>query len=157
MTKPYMINKPRVHVPNLLRYVIVSFMLIFSSYAAYAEQFKQVGEYQVHYIVIPTTFLNAQVAQKYKLKRGEHLALVNISVLNAELDPVAAAISGHSINLLSQKQSLKFEEVKEGKAIYYLAQLRHANEEHHRVFIDIITPAGDIGQIEFLQQMYFEP
>ncbi len=123
---------------------------------ANAEQFKQLGAYQVHYIVVPTTFLQADVARKYGLLRGKNRALVNVSVLDEQGTPAPATVTGTSTNLLGQPQTLQFKEVKEGPAIYYLALLRHTDEENHRLNLRLLLPDGSSGEIEFRQQLYFE-
>ena len=122
----------------------------------WAEQQITFGDYQVHYIVLPTTDLNAKVADKYNLPRGRDRALVNISVLDKSGTPVGARVHGSSENLLGQRQQLSFTEVAEGTAIYYLALLRHADEEYHRVAIDVELPNGELGELRFKQQMYWD-
>ncbi|MCH1549728.1 MAG: DUF4426 domain-containing protein [Pseudomonadales bacterium] len=123
---------------------------------AHAEQKMQFGDYEVHYIVLPTTFLNAKIADKYNLPRGRDRALVNVSVLNSALKPIAAQITGQSENLLGQSQRLVFTQVTEGDAIYYLALLRHADEEFHRVALDIQIPGEPLAEIRFQQQMFWK-
>lgn len=128
----------------------------FSASTAYAEQKRVFGDYEVHYIVLPTTFLNAKVANKYNLPRGRDRALVNVSVLNVDGEPIEAKVMGRSENLLGQRQVLAFTEVKEGEAIYYLALLRHADEEFHRVALDVALPNGQVAEIRFQQQMFWD-
>ena len=112
------------------------------------------GEYDVHYVVLPTTFLKADIAARYGLTRSKNRALVNVSVLDAQDQPVAAEISGRSENLLGQGQVLAFNEVREGPAIYYLALLRHGDEEFQRVQLEIELPNGEAAEIRFQQKMY---
>jgi len=121
-----------------------------------AEQMQTFGDYEVHYIVLPTTFLQAQIAANYNLPRGRDRALVNVSVLNAAGTPVHAEVSGSTANLLGQRQDLTFTTVAEGDAIYYLALLQHADEEFHRVALDIVLPNGELGEIRFQQQMFWD-
>ena len=106
--------------------------------AARAEQKQSFGDYDVHYIIVPTMTLKPEIAEKYGLLRARNRSLVNISILNALGQPTSAVVTGISTNLLGQDQTLVFSEVTEGEAIYYLALLRHANEEYHRVAIDIV-------------------
>ncbi len=128
----------------------------FAALPAGAEQSQTFGDYEVHYIVVPTTFLKADIAANYNLTRSKNRALVNVSVLNADDEPVAAGVSGRSENLLGQGQVLEFKEIREGPAIYYLALLRHGDEEFHRVAIDVALPDGSSGEIRFQQKMYWE-
>jgi len=100
--------------------------------------------------------LKPEIAEKYGLLRARNRALVNISIRNALGQPTSAVVTGISTNLLGQDQTLVFSEVTEGEAIYYLALLRHANEEYHRVAIDIVLANGDLAELRFSQQMYWE-
>jgi len=124
--------------------------------AARAEQKQSFGDYDVHYIIVPTMTLKPEIAEKYGLLRARNRSLVNISILNALGQPTSAAVTGISTNWLGQDQTLVFSEVTEGEAIYYLALLRHANEEYHRVAIDIVLANGDLAELRFSQQMYWE-
>ena len=122
---------------------------------AQAEQKVVNGEYEIHYIVFPTTFLRPSIAAQYDLPRGKNRALVNVSVLEAG-KPVKANVAGSSRNLLEQRQSLEFREVDEGNAVYYLALISHADEENHRVEIQVDLPNGKVQDINFVQKMYWE-
>ena len=156
---------------NILRCRIYPLVLLMAllllclaiSRPSYAEQKITYGEYDVHYIVLPTLSLNQEIANKYDLPRGKNKALVNISVLRnndasstGQIDAATVKVSGRSENLLGQRQKLTFTEITEGPAIYYLALLRHADEEFHRVSIDILLPNGHVAELRFQQKMYWE-
>jgi hypothetical protein len=49
--------------------------------SAKAEQFEQVGDYQIHYNTFTTSFLQPQVAKAYNIVRSRYQAMINISVL----------------------------------------------------------------------------
>ena len=121
----------------------------------HAEQMQAFGDYEVHYIVVPTTFLQPEVARQYSLTRSRNRALVNVSVL-LNNKPVQAKITGESKNLLSQIVPLSFSEVREGSAIYYLAEIRHADEEVHRITLNIQFDDGTSGEVQFQQRLYHE-
>lgn len=91
------------------------------------------GEYTVHYNVFNSTDIPAKVAEIYKLVRGKDRALVNISVTKTENGATSlglpAQVSGVRRNLMQQRQNLKFIEVSEGEATYYLAPFVFNNEE----------------------------
>ena len=139
-------------------------LLMLHSSLTYAEQKRSFGEYDIHYIVLPTLGFHQEVANKYDLPRGKNKALVNVSVIRntgpivttGKIDAVAAKLSGRSENLLGQRQQLAFTEVTEGPAIYYLARLRHSDEEVHRVSIDVVLPNGAVAELRFQQQMYWD-
>lgn len=120
-----------------------------------AEQMQRFGQYELHYIVIPTTMLKPEIAAEYNISRGKDRALVNVSVLNREKKPVNANIIGDSQNLLGQLQSLNFTQVTEGEAIYYLAEIRFADQEVHRIKIEATAPDGKSTLLKFNQKLYW--
>lgn len=136
--------------------ILITVCLCAAMTSAWAEQKMTFGEYEVHYIVLPTTFLNAEIADKYDLPRGRDRALVNISVLDADGIPVKAQVTGSTQNLLGQRQQLSFAEVTEGSAVYYLALLRHADQEFHQLSLDVKLPDGQVGELRFQQKMYWD-
>ncbi len=144
-----------MHTYSLFKCLSVALALFLSPFS-FAEQKVIFGEYEIHYIVIPTTFLDSSIANQYNLVRGDDRALVNISILNADAKGVQAVVTGTSKNLIGQIQTLSFAQVKEQNAIYYLAPLRHADEEHHRLEINIQLANGETAHLEFKQKMYWE-
>lgn len=128
---------------------------LFIPHLTSAEQKVVNGEYEIHYIVLPTTFLRPAIAAQYDLPRGKNRALVNVSILEAGV-PVKANVAGRSRNLLEQQQTLDFREVDEGNAVYYLALITHADEENHRVELTVDLPNGQTQAISFLQKMYWD-
>jgi len=94
---------------------------------------EKFGDYTVHYNVFNSTDIPAKVAEAYKLVRGKDRALVNISLTKTENGSASlglpATVSGVSKNLMQQKQALKFIEIKEDGATYYLAPFVFNNEE----------------------------
>jgi glycogen debranching enzyme len=141
---------------KLLISILITVCLGTGATSARAEQKMTFGEYDVHYIVLPTTFLNTKIANKYDLPRGKDRALVNISVLDAQGVPVKVQVTGSTQNLLGQRQQLSFAEVTEGSAVYYLALLRHADEEFHQLALDVKLPDGKVAELRFQQQMFWD-
>ncbi|OZY87615.1 hypothetical protein CBP51_11785 [Cellvibrio mixtus] len=94
---------------------------------------QKFGAYTVHYNVFNSTDIPANIAEAYKLVRGKDRALVNISVTKTDKGVTSlglpAQVSGARRNLMQQKQTLKFIEVNEGEATYYLAPFVFNNEE----------------------------
>jgi hypothetical protein len=112
-------------------------MLIFSSQAN-AEQKQVLGSWDVHYIALNSTFLSPDVAKKYGIVRSKFNALINISVLDREEKSAQSVIlTGEAKNLMGVVKKLKFKQVKEGKAIYYLAVLSFSDLEQYRISINI--------------------
>ncbi|MEM7077309.1 MAG: DUF4426 domain-containing protein [Pseudomonadota bacterium] len=136
--------------------VLLTLSTVLSPAVANAEQKRVFGDFEVHYIVLPTTFLRPDVANRYSITRAQDRALINISVLDGNGEPVAARVTGRGENLLGQLQTLSFREVREPPAIYYLALLRHSDEEHIRFQIDVELPDGMPAQLEFQQKLYWK-
>ena len=135
--------------------ILLSVTTMVCSQLSIAEQMQRFGQYELHYIVIPTTMLKPSIASEYDISRGKDRALVNVSVLNREKKPVSARIAGDSQNLLGQLQDLDFKQVKEGDAIYYLAEIRFADQEVHRIKIEATAPDGKSTLLKFTQKLYW--
>ena len=100
----------------------------------------RMGHYDVYYSTFNSSFLEPDVARAYQLERNPRTGILNIAIRDVEKSElgkaVTARITGETSNLLSQKTGLKFHEVKEGNAIYYLASFRFTNEETLKFAID---------------------
>lgn len=97
------------------------------------ETSQKFGDYTVHFSVFNSTFITPEVAKLYQLTRGGNQVLVNISLTktvegNTTLG-LPAVVSGTATNLIQQQRALEFKAINEGEATYYLAPLRHTNEE----------------------------
>lgn len=118
------------------------------------------GAYRVHYNVFHSTDIPAKVAETYKLVRGRDRALVNISFTKTEHSQTSvgqpAQVSGYSKNLMQQQQALKFIEVKEGEATYYLAPFVFNNEEVLHFHIEVRGDDGKPMNIAFNRTLYTE-
>ena len=121
-----------------------------------AEQKQMLGPYEALYVVVQSTFFSEQVAAKYGIVRGRDRALMNLSFLDESLAPVAVSLTGIARNLLSQEVDLAFREVREGDAIYYLAEVRHTDRETLRFRIQVTTPDGQARELAFQQQMFWD-
>jgi len=152
-----MINNTRqpVQLRGLLSAVCLALAVITSA-QAHAEQKKMLGPYEAHYVVVQSTFFSEDVAAKYDIVRGRDRALMNVSFLDESLTPVPVQLTGTVKNLLSQEADLDFREVREGPAIYYLAEVRHTDRETLRFRIEVTTPDGEVRALEFQQQMFWD-
>ena len=120
-------------------------LLIFGS-SAYAESSKEFGDYVIHYNALKTDTLSAEIAKQYNLTRRSNRVLLNIAVLKKVLNttgtPTAAVVTGHVGNLTGQMKNLKFRELKEGTAIYYIAESQFTEGEFLKFDLKV-TPAGE--------------
>ena len=127
-------------------------------FSAHAENMKKLGNLNVHYMAIGATFLTPEIAKAYGIKRSRYNGLVNISVLdNTQKNTPAKSVSmmGKARNNVGQLKSLVFREVKEGDAIYYLAEIGYANEEV--IHFDIqIADGSKKHNLKFSQKFYVD-
>ncbi len=137
-----------------IRWVVLA--LLFAAADGRAEQLQRFGNWTVHYVVIPSTFLRPQIAQRYDLVRAANRALVNVSLLDGAGTPARANVQGRAMNLLGQTQTLAFRQVEELPAVYYLAELEHSNEETMRFTITLTPQDGKPMLLEFQQKLYWE-
>ena len=134
---------------------ILAVSLLLTSASLQAEQMQKFGDWEVHYILVPTTFLKPDIAEHYGIARERDRAYLNVSVLNRELEPAPVRITGEMTNLLGQRQQLQFREVREGSAIYYLATIKHTDREVLRFNILVTPPRDSTKVLKFQQQMYW--
>jgi hypothetical protein len=121
-----------------------------------AEEKTQLGNWEVHHIVLGTTFLTPEIARANSIVRSKYNSFVNISVLDSN-DKKAqnVSITGTARNLLGNSKKLSFKKVVDGDAIYYLAVFSHAHKENFR--FDINIQQGNEAQIlELQQEMYVD-
>jgi hypothetical protein len=123
---------------------------------ASAEEKTQLGNWEVHHIVLATTFLTPDIAKANGIVRSKYNSMVNISVLdNSSKKAQNVSISGTARNLLGTSKKLEFKKVRDGDAIYYLAVFSHANKENFR--FDISIQQGDtVETLQLKQLMYVD-
>jgi hypothetical protein len=124
-------------IQQYLLVVSLAIGLVFS-YQVNAEQKRTLGSWDVHYIALNTTFLTPKVAKQNGILRSKFNGLINISVLDRQ-DKTAQSVvmTGEAKNLIGVVKKLTFKQVKEGKAIYYLAVLPFSDREQYRISIEI--------------------
>ena len=137
--------------------LLLSFFSLFSG-VIWAENMKTLGNMDVHYIAIGSTFLTPEIAKTYGIQRSKYNSLINISVMDNQQQgkpAKAVKITGQARNNLGQMKTLDFNEVKEGNAIYYLAQVRFSNDE--TMHFEIKINDGKEQQIlKFTQKFYVD-
>lgn len=139
-----------------MRILLLVISLLVLSTSAHAEQKKVLGQWEVHYIVFPTTFLTPEIAKANGLIRSKYNALVNISVLDKETK-VAQRIdlSGTARNLIGTTKPLNFKRVIDGDAIYYLAPLSFRHMEKYTFSVDI-RRGNTTENLTFKQEMFVD-
>ncbi len=119
----------------------------------------QLGNYQIYFSAFNSTFIPPGVAEQYSLRRGGRYGVVNIAIRDVVVDDLGKAvtgkISGHTMNLLTQKTRLKFSEVTEGSAIYYLADFKFSDEELLKFAIDVKPQGSSRSETLRFEQTFY--
>lgn len=119
-----------------------------------AEQKATLGDWDVHYMVVNTSFLTPEVASRYGLVRSKYNALVNISVLDSDTQKAQrVSVTGEAKNLLGTTRKLSFKKVEDGDAIYYLAVVPFRDQETFRFNIDLRL-GNEQQTLTFRQKLY---
>ncbi|MGM0951728.1 MAG: DUF4426 domain-containing protein [Pseudomonadota bacterium] len=119
-------------ITHLKTAFVVAVVGLLISLQAHAGQ-KDFGEYQVHWSVFPSTFLSPEVAQANDLQRSKGIGIVNISIMtedeNGQPTPVTGQVEGKVANDIQQVKFLAFRRIKEGDAVYFIAQYQYQTAE----------------------------
>jgi hypothetical protein len=127
---------------------------------AAAQSIEAPGGLTVHYSAQPTLALTPEVARGYAITRSGARGLLNLAVRRARpdglSDAVAARVEGSATNLAGQRQELSVREVREGDAIYYLAEPRIGPGETLAFELQV-TPQGSAAPILVRFRQEFHP
>ena len=136
----------RTRLARFFATIMLASATVLLSATAAAESAKEFGDYVVHYNAFRSDTLSAEIAKNYNLTRRNNRLILNIAVLKKVMDttgqPTPAAISGHTSNLTGQLKKLEFREIREGNAIYYLAESKFTDGEFLKFELKI-TPEGE--------------
>ena len=87
------------------------------------------ADYQVHWSVFPSTFLDPEVARANNLQRSRGIGIINISIMtegeHGQIRPVGGQVQGQVTNDIQQVNFLAFRRIQEGDAVYFIAQYQH--------------------------------
>lgn len=135
---------------------IIVALTLFCSASASAEQMQTLGDWDVHYIAFPSTFLTADVASAYDLQRSKYLGLINISVLDSvSKQAQRVTVTATARNLLGNVRELTVREIREENAIYYIAEVPHRNEETYR-FSVTVQSGNNSQELKFQHTFYVD-
>jgi hypothetical protein len=137
--------------------LVITFSFFYITHAS-AENMKKLGSMDVHYMAIGSTFFTPEIAKVYGITRSRYNGLINISVLDntkAGNPAKTVSITGKAKNNLGQFKTIEFTEVKEGDAIYYLAQIKYSNEETIN-FTLAINDGNEQQTLKFSQKFYVD-
>lgn len=126
---------------------------------AQAEQMQQFGDFEVHYSLVNTRHIPAEVAKVYDIVRADNRMLLNIAIRKRtggqETVAQRAELKGARHDLM-RPHDLKFTEVEEQGAIYYISEFKVINEEFSRFVIDIKSGEAESFTLEFEKKMYID-
>ncbi|SDH46423.1 protein of unknown function [Pseudomonas benzenivorans] len=136
-----------------MRRIALLFIALCLSLPALAERKQSFGDLDVHYSAFNSGFLQPEIAAAAGLSRSKTQGVINISVLKAG-KASNASVDGQVRNLLGQSYALKFKEVNEGEAIYYLAQFPFEDREMLRFTINVKAGDGVAHSFDFNQEFF---
>lgn len=136
-------------MPNYISSLVSVLCLLFFSTALRAQQLQMFDQYEVHYSVVNSTFLDPKIAANYGITRGKNSAILNLAVrerMSEEVDgpteAKTALLKGKTWDLI-QNQTLEFQQIKESTAIYYIAEFKFINEEWRFFEVDFRPEGAD--------------
>ena len=131
------------------------FLLFFSlclALPALAERKYSFDDLDVHYSAFNSSFLQPEIAAAAGLTRAGNQGVLNIAVLKAG-KPITATVSGQVRNLMGQITNLSFRQVREGEAVYYLAQFP-VGEETLSFTVNVQSAGGPRNSFSFNQEFF---
>lgn len=127
-----------------LFFSLLALLLIGAPTLASAEV-ESFGQYQVHYNIFTSTFLQPSVAAQYKLTRSRAIGVINVSIMkksdDGSLQSVSGQVEGKVSNDIQQTDFLAFRQINEGDAVYYIAQFPYRSGEL-QTFNFTVRPSG---------------
>lgn len=136
-----------------MRSSLIVLLSLLLTLPAMAERKHSVGEYDIHYIAFNSGFLQPEIAAAAGLVRSKTQGVINISVLKSG-KPTAGQVTGTMRNLLGQEHPLRFKQIREGEAIYYLAQFPFDSRETLRFNIGVQPAGGAAINFDFNQEFF---
>lgn len=125
------------------------------------ESSKVFGGYELHFNAVTTDQLTAEIAAEYEIVRSKNRALLNISITRPQEIGLPAAVAGEvtalARNLTGQLRRLDVREIREGDAIYYIAETPIVNAET-LIFTVEATPASEPAplSVSFRKQFFVD-
>ena len=133
-------------------------LLLLLALPAQAEQYRDFGDYRVHYSAFKSDILSPEIAKSYGLSRSSYQAIVNITVqkkVGDSYQPAHAMVDGTARDIYSTIQNLRMKEVKEGKVVYYLAELPITDGQKLTFDVRVIPQGEKIARKVSFEQQFF--
>ncbi|MGR4070267.1 DUF4426 domain-containing protein [Billgrantia sp. C5P2] len=126
-----------------------------------AQQFEQVGDYQIHYSAVSTNFLPQSVAEAHGIQRSPAMALLNVSVLeevDGELRPVNAPVSGTFGEVQdSERTPLSFRTLRSGETQSQVAVFRIREDTPMHFTLEVSYDRNrEPAEVSFIQRFHID-
>jgi hypothetical protein len=127
-----------------------------------AQQFERIGDYQIHYSAVNTSFLPLEVAEEHDIQRSQGTALLNVSVLEEQADgstrPVIATVDGRVGRLgEGNDKPLAFRSLRIGETPSQVAVFGIHEDEPMRFDLDVRYDRNAApAQVSFIQRFYID-
>lgn len=125
------------------------------------ESSRDFGDYVVHFNALTTDQLTPEIAGEYDIVRSKNRALLNVSILRKNdaggTTAVPGAVAASAVNLTGQLKDLLIREIREGEAIYYIAETPVTNGESLIFTVDV-TPQNEASRftVRFQKQFFVD-
>jgi hypothetical protein len=122
---------------------------------------KDFGDYVVHFNAISTDQLSPEIAKSYDIVRSRNRALLNVSILKkvpgTTGQPVPGSVAALVANDTGQVKDSNLREIREGEAVYYIADFAVSDAET-LVFTVDVTPINETSRfsVRFTRTFYAE-
>lgn len=118
------------------------------------------GDITVHFNALPSTRISPEVARRTGVTRSANRALVNIAVRQGPAGAdraLAASVHLVAVNAAGQRNTLRAREMREGDAIYYLAEARISGHETLTFELEVMPEADGAGPMRAVFKQEFFP
>jgi hypothetical protein len=123
-----------------------------------AQNSVRSGDDTIHFAALPTREISPEVARGKAITRSENRALLNIAVRRRQGAgdvAVRAEVRGSATNDAGQRQQLVVREVREGEAIYYLAEPRMRPGDTLRFDLEVLPEGATTAvPVRFSRRFY---
>jgi hypothetical protein len=122
---------------------------------------KTFGDYKVYYSVFNSSFITPEIAEIYGLTRAADQAIINISLIRTSPEGdslgLSARISGQTRNLIMQSLPLRFIEIDEGDATYYLSDFFFEDQDPLHFTIEVSHEGIRVPyEVNFTRTLYHD-
>lgn len=140
------------------RFLLALALALVLALPAAAENSLRSGDRVVHFNAVPTTGLTPEIARQYGITRSANRALVNIAVREGTPGAdraVPAKVSIAATNLVGQRSDLRVREVREGDAVYYLAEAFIAGHDTLAFEVEVVPEGASTPiRVQFRQEFF---